>query len=151
MPGKGDKPVPFVAPQDAGHFVYALTQLPIGTNLLAYGGLATWTEYLEMWTKATGVAAVLEKVSVEEHAKLHPGGFGEEIGEMLGYMVDVGYHGGDISVTFASDVSLRSLRAVHMLTLPSCRSTWSFPSRAWRSTSRRRIGRLCCEDRECTV
>ncbi|KAK3647904.1 hypothetical protein LTR56_007878 [Elasticomyces elasticus] len=106
IPGQGDTPVPFVVPDDAGHYVYALTQLPIGTNLLAFGGMVTWTEYVKLWTKATGVPAVLEKVTVEEHAKLVPGGFGEEMAHMYGYMVDFGYHGGDPSVTFTSDIKV---------------------------------------------
>ncbi|KAK5679774.1 hypothetical protein LTS10_007722 [Elasticomyces elasticus] len=106
IPGQGDTPVPFVVPDDAGHYVYALTQLPIGTNLLAFGGMVTWTEYVKLWTKATGVPAVLEKVTVEEHAKLVPGGFGEEMAHMYGYMVDFGYHGGDPSVTFTSDLKI---------------------------------------------
>ncbi|KAK5724566.1 hypothetical protein LTR15_004612 [Elasticomyces elasticus] len=106
IPGQGDTPVPFVVPDDAGHYVYALIQLPIGTNLLAFGGMVTWTEYVKLWTKATGMPAVLEKVTIEEHAKLVPGGFGEEMAHMYGYMVDFGYHGGDPSVTFTSDIKI---------------------------------------------
>ena len=49
--------------------------------------------------------SVLEKVTTAEHAKLVPGGFGEELGVILGYMHDFGCHGGDHLVTFSSDMS----------------------------------------------
>lgn len=122
IPGAGDQPVPFVVPTDAGQFVLTLTRLPVGTILLAFADKITWAEYVELWSKTTGHAATLEKTTVAEHAKLLPGGFGEEMAEMYAYvwrnlmssleaylpsyryMVDFGYDGGDPAVTQSSDV-----------------------------------------------
>jgi hypothetical protein len=106
IPGKGNEQVPMVVPEDTGKFVYALTKLPVGTNLLAFGSLLTWEEYVKFWSEATGVPARVERTTIAEHSKLDDnGGFGEEIAEMYGYMVDFGYHGGDPAVTLTSDVS----------------------------------------------
>lgn len=106
VPGSGDVPAPFVLPSDAGAFVKALSKLPPGKNLMAYADLLTWEEYVKLWSKITGVPATFEKVSVADHAKLAPGGYGEEIAEMFAYAQDFGYWGdGDKSVMFAKDVS----------------------------------------------
>lgn len=104
IPGEGDMAVPFVVPQEAGTFASALLCLPVGTSLLAYGDRISWKEYVKLWSKITGVAATLEKVTVVDHAKLLPGGFGEEIGEMYGYMQDFGYDGSDPKVTLSENV-----------------------------------------------
>jgi hypothetical protein len=90
--------------------------------MLAYGDRKTWAEYVKMWSDITGTSAILENVTVVEHAKLYDGGFGEEMGvwqclelfanpkaltaaqEMYGYMRDFGYHGGDPSVTLSENV-----------------------------------------------
>ena len=105
IPGAGDEPIPFVVPQDAGIFALALTKLPVGTNLLAFSDYVTWAEYVRLWSEVTRTPATMEKTTVEDPAQLMPGGFGEEMAEMYGYMVDFGYHGGDPAVTLASEAS----------------------------------------------
>jgi hypothetical protein len=63
-----------------------------------------------MWSKATGVKAKFERKTVEDHDKLFPGGYGEEIGEMFAYALEFGYWGKDPSVIFPKDVSDAHLR-----------------------------------------
>lgn len=108
IPGEGDIPIPLVVPSDAGNFVKALTQVPAGKTLLAFGDRMTWTDYVKLWSKITGVNARLEKTTVAEHAKLAPGGYGEEIAEMYAYAQDFGYDGGDPSVISAKEVSTKT-------------------------------------------
>lgn len=109
VPGSGDVPIPLVVPSDAGYFVKALTQVPAGKNLIAYGDRMTWAEYVQLWSRITGVPATFEKTTVAEHAelsKLSPEGYGEEIAEMYGYAQDFGYDGSDPTVITPDQVSI---------------------------------------------
>ena len=111
MPGSGDVPIPLVHPKDTGNYVWALSQLPAGTNMLASSERILWADYVKLWSKITGVPAAFEKTTVAEHAKLAPeNGFGEEIGEMLAYAQNYGYDGSDPSVVFSADVSRMFVR-----------------------------------------
>lgn len=84
----------------------ALAKLPPGKNIIAYGNLMTWEEYVKVWSKVTGVPAAFEKATVAEHDKLGPGGYGDEIGQMFAYASEFGYWADeDKSVTFTKDVS----------------------------------------------
>jgi hypothetical protein len=106
IPGTGNTPIPLLVPSDAGAFAKALTQVSPGKNLLAFGDLLTWEEYVKMWSRITGVKATFERKTVEDHDRFAPGGYGEEIGEMYAYALEFGYWGaGDESVIFAKDVS----------------------------------------------
>jgi hypothetical protein len=73
--------------------------------VLAYNDLLSWSEYVKLWTKTTGTKAEFEHATVEDQDILAKGGYGEEMGEMYGYMVDFGYDGGDPSIVHAIDVS----------------------------------------------
>ncbi|KAH7327248.1 hypothetical protein BKA65DRAFT_566619, partial [Rhexocercosporidium sp. MPI-PUGE-AT-0058] len=107
IPGSGDIPIPLIVPSDAGKFVKALSQVSPGKNLIAYGDLLTWTEYVALWSKTTGVAATFEKSTVAVLDKLAPGGYGEEIGEMYAYAQDFGYWAkDDTSVIFPKDLGV---------------------------------------------
>ena len=106
IPGSGDVPIPLVVPSDAGNFALALTKIPAGKNLLAFGDLLKWVDYVQLWSRITGVPAAFEHSTVAVMDKLAPGGYGEEIGEMYAYAQDFGYWGLDPSVIFAKDVSL---------------------------------------------
>jgi len=106
VPGSGNVPIPLVVPTDAGEFVKALTKVAPGKNVLAFGDLLLWSDYVKLWSKITGVPAAFEHSTVETMDKLAPGGYGEEIGEMYAYAQDFGYWAkDDTSVVFAKDVS----------------------------------------------
>ncbi|KFY46697.1 hypothetical protein V494_00361 [Pseudogymnoascus sp. VKM F-4513 (FW-928)] len=104
IPGNDDVPIPLVVPSDAGNFVKALTKLPAGTNLIGFGDRLTWSDYVKLWSKVTGVPATFEKTTVVEHSKLAPGGYGEEMAEMYAYAQDFGYDGSDPSVITAQQL-----------------------------------------------
>ncbi|PVH77871.1 NAD(P)-binding protein [Cadophora sp. DSE1049] len=107
VPGSGDVPIPLIVPSDAGKFVKALSQVSPGKNLLAFGDLITWSEYVALWSKTTGFPATFEKSTVAALDKLAPGGYGEEIGEMYAYMQEFGYWGkDDPSVIFPIDLGV---------------------------------------------
>ncbi|KAH7413108.1 hypothetical protein BKA64DRAFT_771082 [Cadophora sp. MPI-SDFR-AT-0126] len=107
VPGTGDVPVPLIVPSDAGKFVKALSQVSSGKNLLAFGDLMTWSEYVALWSKITGLPAKFEQSTVDALDKLAPGGYGEEIGEMYAYMQEFGYWGkDDDSVIFPKDLGV---------------------------------------------
>ncbi|TAQ86742.1 hypothetical protein B7494_g4946 [Chlorociboria aeruginascens] len=106
IPGTGNIPIPLVVPSDAGSFTKALTKVPPGKNLLAFGDLLTWQDYVDLWSRVTGVNASLEHKTVEDHDKLAPGGYGEEIGEMYAYAQEFGYWGGDPSVIYPNDLGV---------------------------------------------
>lgn len=106
MPGSGDFPIPLVHPRDAGHFVRALVlDLPIGTNMLAFGDRLPWADYVKLITRITGIPTAFEKTTVEEHSQLAPEGLGANLGEMHAYAQDFGYDGGDPNVIYSKDVS----------------------------------------------
>jgi hypothetical protein len=105
VPGSGDVPIPFVVPSDAGEYVRVITQVGPGKNVLAFSARLTFAEYVKLWSKINGVTATFSKTTVEEHDKLAPGGYGEEMAEMYGYAQDFGYDGSDPSIVYAKDVS----------------------------------------------
>jgi hypothetical protein len=74
LPGSGDVPIPPVHPKDAGNFVYTLLALPGGTNMPLFGDCLLWADYVKLWNSVTGIPAVFEKTTIEEHSKLAPEG-----------------------------------------------------------------------------
>ncbi|KAL2061271.1 hypothetical protein VTL71DRAFT_7544 [Oculimacula yallundae] len=108
IPGNGDEPIPLIVPSDAGKFVKALSEVSPGKNLLAFGDLLTWSEYVALWSRITGHPAAFEKSTVEALDKVAPGGFGDEIGEMYAYAQDFGYWAkDDTSVIFPKDLGVK--------------------------------------------
>jgi len=105
VPGSGNVLIPLIVPTDAGNFVEALTKVPPGKNVLAFGDLLLWSDYVKLWSKVTEVPAAFEHSTVATMDRLAPGGYGEDIGEMYAYAQNFGYWGGDPSVAFAKDVS----------------------------------------------
>jgi hypothetical protein len=100
----------------------------------------------------SGVPAVFEKSTVEDHAALATWGFGEEIVEMYAYAVDFGYDGGDPSVQTAEEVRVKPRPRATCFRLKLYFYTKSsvsmFNLRGLRTTSRTRIGLNSCLGRE---
>ena len=93
-------------PSDAGHYVKAIVDAGPGKNVLAFSARLTFADFVKFWSKINGVPATFSKITVAEHDKLAPGGYGEEMAEMYGYAQDFGYDGSDPSVTYAKDVRI---------------------------------------------
>ncbi|KAK5046194.1 hypothetical protein LTR84_008651 [Exophiala bonariae] len=106
VPGDGDIPIPLVIPSDAGYYVRAIAEVGPGKNVLAFSKRIAWSDYVNLWSKITGVPASFAKTTVAEHAQLAPGGYGEEMAEMYAYAQDFGYDGSDPSVIYAQDLGV---------------------------------------------
>lgn len=88
-----------------GNFTKALVQVAPGQNLLGFGSMMSWNEWVRIWGRVHGVNCRFERLDrkIIENAIL--GGIGEEFADMLEYISDFGYDGGDPSVVHPTDVS----------------------------------------------
>lgn len=124
MPGDGDGKVAFV---DAGHdtgklynrprkphnltigfsgiFTKALVQVKSGTVLLGYSSLLSWNEYADLWGKIHNVECHFHRLDREVFENSIPGGVGEELADMLEYIGEFGYDGGDPDIVYPENVS----------------------------------------------
>lgn len=96
--------------RDTGYFVRALVQLSPGKNVLAYGSMISWTDYMTLWAKLLRLpGGYYKQVTVDNVDKIVPGGLGGKIAEGGAYQGEFGYDGGDPSVLHAKDVSTNAL------------------------------------------
>lgn len=92
--------------RDTGYFVRALVQSPPGKNVLAYGSLISWKDYMTLWAQILEVpGGHYRQVPVELFDSRVPGGLGREVGEGGAYQGEFGYDGGDPSIIHPKDVS----------------------------------------------
>ncbi|KFZ03600.1 hypothetical protein V502_10813 [Pseudogymnoascus sp. VKM F-4520 (FW-2644)] len=106
MPIDGDAPVPMVEPRhDTGHFTKALVQVAPGQNLLGFGSMMSWNEWVVIWGRVHGVKCRFERLDRKIIENSIPGGIGEELADMFEYISDFGYDGGDPSVVYPKDAS----------------------------------------------
>lgn len=95
--------------KDTGYFVRALIKLPPGKNVLAYGSLISFKDFMELWVKILKVpGGSYKQLSIEDVDRILPGGMGREVGEGWEYMGEFGYDGGDPTIVHAKDVSCLS-------------------------------------------
>ncbi|KAK0111519.1 hypothetical protein ONS95_001873 [Cadophora gregata] len=107
MPMDGDAPVPMVdARHDTGTCTKALVQFPPGKNLLAFGSLMSWNEWVLLWGRIHGVKCTFVRMDRKVIENAMPGGIGEELADMFGYTSDFGYDGGDKSVVSPKDLGV---------------------------------------------
>ena len=92
--------------RDTGYFVRALVQCPPGKNVLAYGSLISWKDYMTLWAQTLKLpGGYYKQITIDEFDKLAPGGLGREVAEGIEYHGKFGYDGGDPSIVHAKDVS----------------------------------------------
>ena len=92
--------------RDTGHFVQALVQLPPGKNVLGYGSMISWKDYMTLWAKTLNIpGGYYKQIAIAEIEKFAPGGLGREMAEGWSYQGEYGYDGGDPSIVNANDVS----------------------------------------------
>ena len=109
-PCVGDAPVPLVVTErDTGSFIQALVQSPPGINLLGYGSLIGWAEYMRLWTSILRVPGSFQQVSMEEYLKDSPPLLARELHDAYAYQGEFGWDGGDPSVVHPKDVSCGSV------------------------------------------
>ncbi|EKG16988.1 NmrA-like protein [Macrophomina phaseolina MS6] len=106
FPTAPDAPVPHLdVNADMGDFVYAVSRLPPGKSYMAEGTTCSWTEYMRLWSKVTGLPARYEQVSLQQMIDDAPDKeFGREVGDMFLYSSAPGYDGGDRSLLKAADI-----------------------------------------------
>ncbi|KAG6856862.1 hypothetical protein H0H87_012679 [Tephrocybe sp. NHM501043] len=107
----GNTPLPMIhTRKDTGYLVRALIMAPPGKNLLGFGSLMSWNDYMKLWGKILGVGARYKQISVNDAAKLVPGdpktNMGLEVAEGFAYMGEFGYDGGDPSVIHPKDLGV---------------------------------------------
>ncbi len=94
--------------KDTGQFVRALVQLPPGKNLLAYGSMISWKDYMALWARILKLpGGFYKQLTIEDVDKMAPGGFGREVAEGWVAQGELGYDGGDPTVLHPKDVSTR--------------------------------------------
>ncbi|KFY27603.1 hypothetical protein V493_03404 [Pseudogymnoascus sp. VKM F-4281 (FW-2241)] len=90
---------------DMGNFVHAVSQMPPGKNYMAAGTECSWSEFIRLWSKETGVPAKYKEVTLEQFiASVPDKDFGAEAGDMFAYSSDPGYDGGDKTLMKAEDI-----------------------------------------------
>jgi hypothetical protein len=82
---------PFVIPGDTGLFVDLLVHSPPKQDLLAVSEMATYTEYMKLWSEVTGVPSEVREITVEEADKAAPGGIGREAAESTATSAEFGW------------------------------------------------------------
>lgn len=88
-----------------GHFTKALVQVSPGQNLLGFGSMMSWNEWVVIWSRVHGVKCRFERLDRKIIENSIPGGVGEELADMFDYISDFGYDGGDPSVVYPKDAS----------------------------------------------
>ncbi|KAE8389589.1 hypothetical protein BDV23DRAFT_157039 [Aspergillus alliaceus] len=107
IPADGDAPVPMVEPRhDTGNFVNALLQVEPGKNLLGYASMLSWDDFATLWGKIHGVTCRFQRLERTVLENAVPGGIGEELADMFGYIGDFGYDGRDPSVVYPKDLGV---------------------------------------------
>ncbi|KFY63681.1 hypothetical protein V496_03782 [Pseudogymnoascus sp. VKM F-4515 (FW-2607)] len=106
FPTAPDASIPHLAVNaDMGNFVYAVSQMPPGKSYMAAGTEGSWSEFIRLWSKETGMPAKYKEITMEEFIALVPDrAFGEEAGDMFAYSSDPGYDGGDSTLLRAEDI-----------------------------------------------
>ena len=92
--------------RDTGHFVRALDQVPPGKNVLAYGSMISWKDYMTLWAKILRLpGGCYKQVTIDTIDWIAPGGLGREVAEGWAFRGEFGYDGGDPSIVHGKDVS----------------------------------------------
>ncbi|KAG6875464.1 hypothetical protein C0993_009138 [Termitomyces sp. T159_Od127] len=114
LPAKSNKPYPMIdARKDTGHLVYALLQVPPGKTVMGFGSMISWDEYMKLWGNILGIPGCrFQEIDLDTAAKLVPGNMevGYDIAEGIAFIGEFGFAGGDFTVLYPQDVSIRRCR-----------------------------------------
>jgi len=108
-PGKSTALHPFVITSDTGLFVELLVNSPPKQDLLGVSEMASYADYMRIWTEVTGVKSEVREITVEEADKAAPGGVGREAAESTATSAEFGW--GD-HLVLPTQVSFTSLFGV---------------------------------------
>jgi len=107
--GRGKRLLPFFnTAQDCGYVTRTALQSPPGKNILGVGSMISWTDYLKIWCEVLKVPfGGYDEIPLDKFIASFPApGAGREFGEMLAFMDEFGYDGGDPSVVHAGDLGV---------------------------------------------
>jgi hypothetical protein len=82
---------PFVIPGDTGLFVALLVNSPPKQDLLGVSEMASYVDYMMIWSEVTGVPSQVRQISIEEADKAAPGGIGREAAESTATSAEFGW------------------------------------------------------------
>ena len=91
QPGTSGALHPFFIPEDTGAFVDLLVRATPGQDLLGASEMASYQEFMKLWTDATGVPSEVREITVEDLDKAIPGGLGREYGESSATSAEFGW------------------------------------------------------------
>jgi hypothetical protein len=99
FPLDSNRKIPMYHPsQDTGPLVKALIESSPGKNLMGYSSEISFDEIVEIWSKKLGKTVNYHRSTVDDMDKMMPGGVGRELGEMMEYISDPGYFGGEDAI-----------------------------------------------------
>lgn len=103
----GDAKHPFIITREqTGRLAKALVETAPGKTLLGYTAMVSWREMTEMWSRATGQAAIFREISLEDFKKQYPVE-GEELLSAT-YSAEFGYAGRDPAVIEPPDLGFKN-------------------------------------------
>ena len=101
-----DTPMPYIdVEKDNGSYIHALIKASAPTQVLAVSEWATAQQWLEKWSKATGVASRAERVDLDQFKADDPTGFMGMMIETSGFIEELGFAGGDKGILMPEQVS----------------------------------------------
>jgi hypothetical protein len=105
-----DAPMPYIdIEKDAGAFVHALIKVPAPTQVLAVSEWATCREWLEQWSRITGIQGRVEQADASEFQGNDPTGFMKSVLETGQFCGEFGFTGGDENILMPEEVSAMSV------------------------------------------
>jgi hypothetical protein len=106
--GSGETPLPNIdIEKDTGHIVHAAIQGPCGKTILAAGSMISWSMQLKVWCEINNVPfGGFDTIPLDVFDGFFPiPGLGRELGEMMAFMDEFGYVGGEPAVILSSEGS----------------------------------------------
>lgn len=98
--------MPFIdIEQDAGAFVKALIDAPAPTQLVCVSEHLTPNQWMETWSRITGVGGRVEKLPAEAFLEKDPIGFKASVLETGLFVRGFGFTGGDKQILMPEEVS----------------------------------------------
>ena len=108
QPGASDAPHPLLVTEDTGAFVDLLVRSPPGQDLMGVSEMASYKDFMKLWTETTGVSSEVREITVEELDKAIPGGLGREYGESSANSAEFGW-GKDLVLPKDVSVGMRQM------------------------------------------
>lgn len=84
---------------------------------MGYGSEISFDEIAEIWSKNLGERVAYHRGTVEFMDKIMPGGMGIEFGEMMEYINNPGYYGGEAAIEATNLITPKDVAISHHCTV----------------------------------